>query len=106
MALLGIRKFLTGTRTIAGQRIPIEGSTEQVTGLSAVKALVVPAAASMAIITVESKTVRWRDDGTDPTTSVGQRLLPNVPWICTTELRSLRFIEEAASAKINVSYYK
>ncbi len=81
---------------------------QQVTSLSASAALTVPANASWAMIECEAQQVRWRDDGTAPTSTVG--MLMNVGDILTYDgtvvaLTALRFIEVAASAKLNVSYY-
>ena len=78
---------------------------EQITGLSSVKTLTVPADAQFALIQVESKDVRWRDDGTDPTASVGMLLLANQDIWYANDLSKLKFIETAASAKLNVAYY-
>lgn len=81
---------------------------EQVTGLSAVKTLTVPTGATAAIIQAESQNVRWRDGptGTAPTASVGMQLAAGNDFLYTGSLSMIRFIEEAASAKLNVSYYK
>lgn len=83
---------------------------EQLTGLSAVKGLTAAAydGASYAVLQAESQDVRWRDDGTNPTASVGMILLndPPVPIAYFGDLSAIKFIEETASAKLNVSYYR
>jgi hypothetical protein len=86
------------------------GGYEQITGLSSVKGLTVPdpkdgQKITFAVIECESQTVRWRDDLTDPTTSVGMRLEPGDVIEYDGNLTTIKFIEEAASAKLNVSYY-
>lgn len=78
---------------------------EQITGLSAVKNLSPPGGARFALITPESQAVRYRDDDTDPTASVGMRLTVGTYLEYTGNLGTIRFIEEAASAKLNVIYY-
>lgn len=83
---------------------------EQVTSLSASAALTMPTTPSalkprVALIQAESQAVRWRDDGTAPSASVGMRLNPNTSMLYDGDLNKIRFIEEAASAKLNVSYY-
>lgn len=78
---------------------------EQITGLSAAKGLTPVAGARFALIVPESQNVRFRDDGTDPTASVGMQLTAGTYLEYTGNLGRLRFIEEAASAKINVTYY-
>jgi len=83
---------------------------QQITALSASTALTVPAGAKYALIQAEVQEVRYRDDGTAPTGTVGMWLAPSTAdayialWY-TGKLSALRFIESAASAKLNVSYY-
>jgi hypothetical protein len=86
---------------------------QQITSLSAATGLTVPAVDKLgnqqeptfALIIAEGKDVRWRDDGTDPTASVGMPLAVGVPLQYDGDLNRIRFIETAASAKINISYY-
>lgn len=84
---------------------------QQVTSLSSAAGLTVPVipgnaeSANYAVIQCESQVVRWRDDGTNPTTTVGMRLSPGQTLNYDGDLSRLKFIEEAASAKLNVSYY-
>ncbi len=86
------------------------GGYEQVTSLSSAKKLTVPSTQdgvklTFALITVESQAVRWRDDFTAPTSSVGMRLEVGDVLEYDGNLNDIQFIEEAASAKLNVSYY-
>lgn len=60
---------------------------------------------SLAIITAETKGVRWRDDGVDPTSTVGMPLAAGVTLQYDGDLTKIKFIEQEASAKLNVSYY-
>lgn len=78
---------------------------QQITSLSASTGLTVPANATRALIVPESKAVRYRDDGTAPTASVGMPLAVAQPLWYTGQLGSLRFIEQSASATLNVLYY-
>lgn len=78
----------------------------QVTGLSAATALTIPAGTALVLVIPQTQAVRWRDDGTSPTASVGY------PLAVGSELRydganmgALKFIEQAASAAINVTFY-
>jgi hypothetical protein len=59
----------------------------------------------IAIITPETQGVRWRDDGTAPTASVGMPLAAGVTLQYDGDLTQIQFIEQAASAKLNVTYY-
>jgi len=78
---------------------------QQITTLSAATALTVPAEATMALIIPETQAVRWRDDGVDPTASVGMPVNVGESLNYDGDLRHIRFIQQTASAKINVSYY-
>jgi hypothetical protein len=79
---------------------------QQITGLNTVKSLTVPAGARIAIVQAEDQPVRWRDDGSNPTASVGVRLVADEELIYAGKLAKLRFIETTASAKLNVAYYR
>lgn len=79
---------------------------QQITDLSAAAALTVPTGARLAVLVCETQAVRWRDDGTDPTASVGMPLATGVVWTYPGDLSAIKFIETTASAKLNVSYYK
>lgn len=78
---------------------------QQVTGLSAVKTLTVPADTRIALIQPEAQNVRWRDDGTNPTASVGMIITADSILTFDGDLSTMEFIEVAATAKLNVSYY-
>jgi len=59
-----------------------------------------------ALIQAEDQDVRWRDDGTAPTAAAGMLLCAGESmWYCG-DIRAIQFIEVAASAKLNVSFYK
>lgn len=79
----------------------------QLTSLSGATALSsIPAGATRALLQAEGQNVRWRDDGTDPTASVGMLIYVGqlVEYVGT--LSAIEFIEAAGGAKLNVSYYK
>jgi hypothetical protein len=78
---------------------------QQITSLSAAAALTVPDGATLAVVTPESQSVRWRDDGVAPTASVGMPLTLLTTLSYDGDLKNIRFIQQAASATINVSYY-
>lgn len=78
---------------------------QQITDLSASVGLTVPVGSTLAVIQAESQNVRWRDDGTDPTATVGMRLEPGDLFFYTGSLSGIKFIEEAASGKLNISYF-
>lgn len=78
---------------------------QQITSLSASTALTVPSGTTLALIVPETQNVRWRDDGVAPTTSVGMPIFVGASLSYDGDLNKIRFIEETASAKLNVSYY-
>lgn len=86
---------------------------QQITSLSSATGLTVPQTdlnglackPSIAIITVEGAAVRWRDDGVNPTASVGMPMAIGATLQYDGDLSQIKFIEQTASAKINVTYY-
>lgn len=74
--------------------------------LTAATALTVPTGAVMAEICAEAQAVRYRDDGTAPTASVGIPIAAGACIQYVGPLADLKFIQEAASATLDVSYYK
>ena len=86
---------------------------EQITTLTASTALTVPirdvnglsCRPAIAIITPETQAVRWRDDGVAPTASVGMPLAAGVTLQYDGDITKIRFIEQSASAKLNITYY-
>jgi hypothetical protein len=86
---------------------------QQITSLSAATSLTVPQTdlnglackPSIAIITAESQAVRWRDDGIAPTATVGMPLASGATLQYDGDLTMIQFIQQTASAKINVTYY-
>ena len=86
---------------------------QQITNLSSATKLTVPqrdlnglvGTPRIAIITPETQGVRWRDDGTAPSASVGMPLAAGVTLQYDGDLTQIQFIEQAASAKLNITYY-
>lgn len=83
---------------------PITNSHDPITDLSTAVGLTVPAGTAYALIAVEGKDVRYRDDGTDPTASVGFPL--EAGTLFTHEKPGLlKFIEQVPGAALSVNYY-
>ena len=86
---------------------------QQITTLTASTALTVPSRdlnglsckPSIALITPETQGVRWRDDDVAPTASIGMPLAAGVTLQFDGDLTIIRFIEQSASAKLNITYY-
>lgn len=66
----------------------------------------IPADADFCLVNPESQNVRWRDDGTNPTASVGMVLEAGQTLVVTRgQLSRIKFIEVAASTKLNINFY-
>lgn len=78
---------------------------QQITSLSSAAGLTVPQGATLALIVPETQNVRWRDDGTDPTASVGMPIFVGASLSYDGDFNKIKFIETTASAKLNVAYY-
>lgn len=52
-----------------------------------------------------SAAVRWRDDGTDPTSTTGGRILPGDVLEYDGDLAEIEVIREAAGAILDIHYY-
>lgn len=74
---------------------------------SAVGFTSVPAGSTMAVVTIEDDDIRWRDDGTSPTSSVGMiaKQDSTITFENLGNLSAIKFIRITADAKINVSFY-
>jgi hypothetical protein len=59
-----------------------------------------------AYICAETATIRWRDDGTSPTASVGQPLFASTCFQYSGALNKIKFIASATPATLDVSYYR
>lgn len=79
---------------------------QQITSLATSVALTVPVGTSLALIQAQAQDVRWRDDGTDPTATVGMILSAGQTLeYDAADLAVVEFIQTAASATLNISYY-
>lgn len=97
-----------------GQEVPVHAVVnaqvypkgfQQLTGMSSATALTVPAGARIAVLDAEAQNVRWRDDGTAPTATVGMRIIADSEAVYSGNLAAIQFIAETAGAILNVSYY-
>ena len=86
---------------------------QQITSLSSATGLTVPTVdkngnkqqPTFALIVCETQNVRWRDDGTAPTASVGMPLTVGTALQYDGDLNKIQFIEQVSGAKLNISYY-
>jgi hypothetical protein len=79
----------------------------RITALTAAAGWVsIPSGALLVALDVEGQAVRYRDDGTAPTASVGVLLPVGGPWPYSGTLGAIQFIQVAATATINGCFYK
>jgi|SRR6185312_3736370 len=81
---------------------------QQATSLStsaAVNLPVIPANAQSVIIDVEGAGVRFRDDGADPTSSVGRPIAAGQSLCYANDPHAIRIIGQTGAPTINVTYY-
>lgn len=102
--LLGV--FLCVVAAAASAQVYSIAGYQQITSLSSSTALTVPSGATIALICAETSGVRWRDDGTAPTASVGMPLAAGQCQQYGIRLSAMLFIQQASGAILDVSYYR
>lgn len=65
-----------------------------------------PPEATIAEIIIEGAAIRYRDDGTAPTSSIGMPVTAGNAFQYSGDLSAIQFIAQSAGAIINISYYK
>jgi len=75
----------------------------QLTTLSS--AVSIPGPGRICWLIPETQAIRFRDDGTDPTTTVGFLIPVGVCFKYNGDPKALRIIEAAASASVNILSY-
>jgi len=80
---------------------------QQITVSTTAVGLTVPQGALFAVVEIESNAIRYRDDGTDPTASVGMLVnASTVPiTVCNPNQKFKMIRQGAADATASVSYY-
>lgn len=83
---------------------------QQITGLGTAKGLTAPTTKGPVhgcLIKATTQNVRWRDDGSAPTATVGILMqTTDPPFEYTGDLSAIQFIETVAGAVLDVSYYQ
>lgn len=78
---------------------------QKISSLSSAVGLTPPAAARVAMIQAEGEAVRYRDDGTDPTSTTGMKLANGDSIWFNADLSVVKFIEVTGGASLNILYY-
>lgn len=87
-------------------RAPVPLAYQQIVGLAASTALTVPDGTAFAEVSVSGQSVRWRADGTTPTAAIGMPLpVGTTRQFFLSSLALIRFIETAASATLDITYF-
>lgn len=95
------------TQSLGYQQFTSLGSAINLsTSTPAVGSTGIPAGAWYAVITIEGAGIRWRDDGTSATASVGMPQSLGQTFVYTGSFSKMTIIQQSASATINVSYYR
>jgi hypothetical protein len=108
--LFGTPLALAGNVTITGGYISAGAGQYAVSITGTASSLTVPAGSEIAEICVETAGVRYRDDGTAPTSSNGIPVVPTSTAPACFQyggpLNKIQFIAISGSPTIDVSYYK
>lgn len=104
---IGLSDPTTGGPLTPGKTLWVPLGYQQITSLSGIQMLTVPPGALAALISVEIAGVRYRDDGTNPTASVGMPMNPTgSPLLYSGSLSLIAFTQMSSGAVLNVLYYK
>jgi hypothetical protein len=79
---------------------------QQIAVLTAAVGLTVPTGTTFATIRVSGAPVRYRDDGVAPTAALGYPLLVGDVLTYHVSLGTVRFIQQSATAVLDILYYK
>jgi hypothetical protein len=92
---------------ISQQYVPVGFQQIGASTLAAATKLTVPAGADLAIIRTETANVRWRDDGTTPTSSVGMLMASTDPvFEYSGTLSAIQFIAVSGNPVLDVAFYR
>lgn len=73
--------------------------------LASAVSLTVPTGTRLCMLQVETQSIRYKSDGTDPTSSTGIKLNDGDVLKYTGDPRKLRLIRVTAGAVVNIEYY-
>lgn len=96
--------------TVTGYRRPLGYQQIANASLASAIGITLPAAVAgigpgYAIIQCQGGAVRWRDDGTDPTTTVGMTIPANGELDYCGELTAIKFIASSGTPILDISIY-
>ncbi len=98
--------MVPGTAIIAGGAVPLGYQQISAATLATAQLLAVPAGATVAMVQVDTAGVRWRDDDTAPTATIGMQMLAGTSLTFGGDsLMDVQFILVSGSPVLNISYY-
>ena len=98
---------LSAEKVVEGNISPLGYQQIDTATLATSTALTVPSGARIALVVVGGgQAVRWRDDGSDPSGTVGMPVADGATLPYAGDLTAIRFIRVASGAVLNVSFYK
>lgn len=75
--------------------------------LADIKGSAAPVTSDYCIVQAESQACRWRMDGTSPTAAIGNTLAVGDTLIVRrSQYGNFKIIEQTASAKVNIEFFK
>lgn len=78
---------------------------QQITSLSSATALTVPDGTAVVLVTCSTAPCRFRDDGVDPTASVGYPMAIGEERIYAGSPTALKFITQTSGTVLDILYY-
>ena len=99
--------MIPGTPIIGGGATPLGYQQISAATLATATALTIPAGASVAVVQVDTASVRWRDDGTAPTNAIGMQMAAaSTLAFGAASMKAVKFIlATGGSPVLNVTYY-
>lgn len=92
--------------TVGGAGVYVTSAATTSSGASLTSAGI-PLGATAVVISVETAGVRWRDDGSAPTATVGMPIAAaTVPYLYNGTLSALRFIAQSGSPILSAAFYR
>lgn len=109
-AVGGSEQVVTGNRRPLGyQQLTLDASTAQGLSLTTPQVVATATALSCSFLFADNQSttiaIRWRDDGTDPTTTTGNRIVAGAVFQYCGDLNKIKFIGESGTPILNCSVY-
>jgi hypothetical protein len=102
---MGEQKQAVGPDRVSDSTFIVKGFQQITVTAGAVSVLTIPDDAEHIAIQVDDQNIRYRDDGSDPTTAIGILMAAGLPAeVYPGPLVKFKMIAETGTALVNVSY--